>query len=93
MPFPKTSPRYRGLLLVHTVVDQGDVRRRMFLLKPAVWDHRETLDEDNSDEMFYTGIRAAWEQQMVDLETALWDVNPSSVLASYGQCAEAFAIA
>ena len=70
-----------------------DVRRRMFLLKPAVWDPRETLDEDNLDEMFYTGIRAAWEQQMVDLETALWDVNPSSVLASYGQCAEAFAIA
>ncbi|KAI1783012.1 hypothetical protein LXA43DRAFT_1048439 [Ganoderma leucocontextum] len=69
-------------------VAMQDVQQRIVFLKPAIWNLAETLTGENSDVHFYMGIKAAWEKRMVESESAFWDVEPSSILASYGYCAE-----
>ncbi|KAI1783014.1 hypothetical protein LXA43DRAFT_1048456 [Ganoderma leucocontextum] len=69
-------------------VAMRDVRRRIVFLKPGMWNPAEAMTGENSDVHFYMGIKAAWEQRMVESESTVWDVDPPSVLASYGYCAE-----
>ena len=66
-----------------------DARRRIVLLKPTMWNVSEVLIRENSDVQFYMGIKAAWRERMVGSESAVWDIEPSSILASYGYCTEA----
>ncbi|KAM5541410.1 hypothetical protein V8D89_004964 [Ganoderma adspersum] len=67
-------------------VAMRDVRRRIVLLKPgsASAHMPELLTGENADVQFYAGIKAAWQQRVGGSESAVWDVEPLLVLASYG---------
>ncbi|TBU36487.1 hypothetical protein BD309DRAFT_1024287 [Dichomitus squalens] len=58
-----------------------DVRRRIVVLKPATLEPIEPSTTHNeSNVVFYMGIRAAWERRGADLDAAVWDIDPSSIL-------------
>ncbi|PIL30388.1 hypothetical protein GSI_07573 [Ganoderma sinense ZZ0214-1] len=63
-----------------------DVRRRIVLLKPAWMSGNlpELLTGESADVQFYMGLTAAWQRRTEGLESAVWDVERESVLASYG---------
>ncbi|KAM5543496.1 hypothetical protein V8D89_002747 [Ganoderma adspersum] len=75
-------------LLKH--VAMRDVRGRIVLLKPSVaaWDAVGMLIGEGSDVQFYMTIKAAWLERVVGAESTVWEVEPSSILASYGYSAE-----
>ena len=60
-----------------------DVRRRVVLLKPTWWYIGDTLNGGNSDVQFFMGIKAEWAERSVSSQSAVWDVESSSILASY----------
>ncbi|PIL30410.1 hypothetical protein GSI_07596 [Ganoderma sinense ZZ0214-1] len=67
-------------------VAMRDARRRIVLLKPAWMSGHfpELLTGANEDVQFYTDLKAAWQRRVDGLESAVWDVEQESVLASYG---------
>ena len=71
-------------------VAMRDVRGRIVLLKPAIaiWDAVGTLIGESSDGQFYRAVKAAWLEGVVGLESTVWEVEPSSILASYRYDAE-----
>ena len=66
-----------------------DAEGRVVLLKPAEWAPLGARSGKNPDVQFYTDIKAAWQESVVGSASTVWDVDPSSSLASYGYCAEA----
>ena len=60
------------------------------LLRPAApaWDTVDTFIGECTDVQFYMTIKAAWLDRVVGAESAVWEVEPESVLASYGCYAE-----
>ena len=65
-----------------------DVEGRIMLLHPAMWDPPGAQTGENPVVQFYTGIKAAWQDRVVGSASTVWDVDPSSILASYEYCAE-----
>ena len=65
-----------------------DVEGRIVLLQPAVWDPPGAQTGENPVVQFYMDIKAAWQDRVVGSASTVWDVDPSSILASYSYCAE-----
>ena len=68
-----------------------DGQQRTVFLKPAAWNAAEALTGGNSDvpRRYYTGIRAAGQERVAILsEGVVLEVEPSSISACYGYCAE-----
>ncbi|KAM5541396.1 hypothetical protein V8D89_004950 [Ganoderma adspersum] len=70
-------------------VAMRDVRRRIVVLKPAMRNADEAPIGEDSDMQYYMAIKVAWKERAVGSESAVWEVEPSSILASYGYCTEA----
>ena len=72
-------------------VAMRDARQRIVLLKPASASAHlpELLTGESADVEFYITLKAAWQQRVGGSESAVWDVEPSSILASYGYWAGA----
>ena len=66
-----------------------DVEGGIVLLQSTVWDPAGAQTGENPDVQFYTDIKAAWQDRVVGSASTVWDVDPSSILASYEYCAEA----
>ena len=73
-----------GYLLKNVAMQ--DARQRIVLLKPGSASAHvpELLTGSIADVQFYIGIKAAWQERVRGSDSAVWDVEPSSVLASYG---------
>ena len=65
-----------------------DVRGRIVLLKPEAWEDVDTFVGECTDVQFYMTIKAAWMDRVVEAESTVWEVEPESILASYGYYAE-----